>query len=71
MAYGCRPTCDNCRPKYLYCPECGTRNFLTLHSCKKCKKKFTQSDRDEAVSRWEKESATRTASACYMPQAPE
>lgn len=71
MAYGCRPTCDNCRPKYIRCPSCGARNFLTLKCCKRCKREFTQEDRDEAVRAWEREAETRTVSACYMPQAPD
>lgn len=71
MAYGCRPTCDNCRPKYVYCPVCGAKNFLTLAACKKCRHVFSQEDRDEAVLRWESESKTRTVSACFMPRGPQ
>ncbi len=70
MAYGCRPTCDNCRPKYLFCPECGTKNFLTLKACKRCKRAFTEEDRAQAVRDWESKADTRTSSACFMAQEP-
>ncbi len=70
MAYGCRPTCDNCRPKYVRCPACGERSFLTLKACRRCKRPFTQLDRDEAVRQWEAEAPTRTSSACFTPRAP-
>lgn len=70
MAYGCRPTCDHCRPKYLHCPACGTKNFLVMNACKRCGRVFTQQDRDEAVRLWESHQDARTSSACFMPQGP-
>lgn len=71
MAYGCRPTCDHCRPKYVHCPDCGTKNFLMLKACKKCGREFSEKDKEDAIKRWEAESDTRSASACFMPQSPQ
>ena len=65
MAYGCRSTCDNCRPKYVYCPACGKKNFLVLSSCTKCGAELTEEAKQEAIAEWEKKAETREITACY------
>ena len=70
MSYGCRTTCDNCRPKYVICPACGKKNFLTVNKCSKCRELLTQEMKDAAVAEWVEKSKTREISACYssLPQ---
>lgn len=65
MAYGCRSTCDNCRPKYVACPECGKRNFLVLNNCKSCKAELTAKAKDMAIEEWQRNAATREIKTCY------
>lgn len=34
---GCsNPFCEKCKPKYLTCPRCGRRPFLSARSCPFC-----------------------------------
>lgn len=70
MAYGCRTTCDNCRPKYVICPECGKKNFLTLSACSRCHAELAQDAKDAAIAEWYEKAKTRTITACYssLPQ---
>ena len=70
MAYGCRTTCDNCRPKYVFCPNCGKKNFLTVNNCSKCHQELTQEAKDQAIAEWEENAKTRVITACYssLPQ---
>ena len=70
MAYGCKATCDNCRPKYVYCDECGTKNFLVLKACKKCGAAITEDARERAVAQWQKDAATREVHSCFTPASP-
>ena len=65
MAYGCRSTCDNCRPKYVDCPNCGTRNFLVMGKCKKCGAEITAEAKDEAIAEWQRKAKDRPTVACY------
>lgn len=60
-AGGCHPECDNCKPKYLYCPECGQRCFLVKKTCPSCGRAFTDEDRQEARARWEATHIGKTA----------
>lgn len=36
MCYGCRPTCDDCKPKFVYCASCNGKNYLFMKNCKSC-----------------------------------
>ena len=51
-AGGCNPECDNCRPKYLRCPQCGNRQFIIQKNCTKCGYNVTDEDRDNARAEW-------------------
>ena len=54
MCFGsCRVTCDNCKPKFVYCAECGTKNLLFFSTCYQCKAPLTQEMKDAAVADWE------------------
>ncbi len=53
-AGACNPTCDNCTPKYLVCPQCGTKTFLTRKQCPECKYSITDEDRNLAREEWRK-----------------
>ena len=70
MAYGCRTTCDNCRPKYVVCPSCGKKNFLSMNRCTKCHEELTQEMKDAAVLDWQEKAKDREITACYssLPQ---
>lgn len=52
MCYGCRVTCDDCKPKFVHCPQCGWRNLLFLEKCVKCETTLTQEAKDEAIAQW-------------------
>lgn len=52
MCYACRPTCENCKPKYLHCAECGYQNILKATHCVKCRRPIEQRERDEALLKW-------------------
>ncbi len=53
MCFGsCRVTCDNCKPKFIFCPKCGRRNQLVFNSCRKCGEPFTEDMKDEARRLW-------------------
>lgn len=51
-AGNCHPECDNCKPKYLWCPTCGTRVFLMRKACPTCGCEFTDEMREEARAKW-------------------
>lgn len=67
MAYGCKTTCDNCRPKYVNCPSCGHRNFLIFEKCSKCKTALPQEIKDQAIDEWNKNAETREIRSCFSP----
>ena len=53
MCFGsCRVTCDNCRPKFVYCPNCGNKCMLFHKVCKKCKTELTSEMKDAARKEW-------------------
>ena len=64
MGYGCRATCDNCKPVYVWCPECGKKNFLTMTKCTKCKAPLTEESKDAAIAKWHEEASKRTIMGC-------
>ena len=54
MCFGaCRVTCDNCKPKFVYCPDCGKKNMLMFDKCRKCGRPLTQEMKDAAIADWE------------------
>ncbi len=62
MCFGsCRVTCDNCKPKFVYCPQCGRRNMLVFKACKKCGLPITEEMREDAIARWEQRAKERAA----------
>lgn len=52
MCYTCSPSCDNCMPKMLLCPECGERNLLAYGECCSCGTELSQAEKDRAVKAW-------------------
>ena len=54
MCFGsCRVTCDNCKPKFVYCPECGRKNMLDFKACKQCGPLLTGEMKEHAIEEWE------------------
>ena len=73
MCFGsCRVTCDNCKPKFVYCPVCGHKNMLIHKACKKCKTPLTEEMKQKARKDWERISAERKndPNAKYGPGIP-
>ncbi len=63
MCFGsCRVTCDNCKPKFVYCPDCGHKNMLVFKACKRCGKPLTEEMKDAAIRDWEERSKARNES---------
>lgn len=52
MCYGCRPTCEDCKPKFVYCRSCGSKNFLFSKKCKVCSACLTEDMKKEDVMKW-------------------
>lgn len=62
MCFGsCRVTCDNCKPKFIWCPECDTKNLLVFKKCKKCGFEFTEEMKDEARATWAAKAALKNS----------
>ena len=60
MCFGsCRVLCDNCKPKFVYCPNCGHKCMLFHTQCKKCKTPLTEEMKDAARAEWEIRSKER------------
>lgn len=57
--YLCVPTCDNCKPKFFECPQCGNRAFFALKECQSCGHVLTQDDCDTGLKAWEAEHASK------------
>lgn len=55
MCYGCKPFCENCKPKFVYCSQCGERNFLVNSACAQCGAELTEEEKEEAKSAWAQE----------------
>ena len=53
MCFGsCRVTCDNCKPKFVYCPNCGHKCMLFHKKCKKCGAVLTEEAKETAREEW-------------------
>lgn len=52
MCYVCSPKCDNCYPKVVVCPECGTPCQLGMDICIKCHRPISQDEKDKAIDEW-------------------
>ena len=52
MCYPCLNYCENCKQKYLFCPECGAQNLVIRKDCLKCGHVFTVDDLAEGVRQW-------------------
>lgn len=64
MCFGsCRVTCDNCKPKFVYCPTCGRKNMLIFKECKKCGERITEEMKEKAIREWEVDSQRRNSQA--------
>lgn len=59
MCYGCRMTCDDCKPKFIICSHCGWRGFLIFDMCPKCKAVYTQKEKERAEEEWLKKKTAR------------
>lgn len=51
----CNPVCDNCKPKFVVCPECHDRCFLNEPTCRKCGHAFSEGEKDAARMAWKEE----------------
>lgn len=51
-AGNCHPDCDNCKPKYVYCPHCAARLLIAQKTCHLCGEALSEAVRLEAVERW-------------------
>lgn len=51
----CNPMCDNCKPKFVECPECHDQCFLNEPTCRKCSHVFTDEEKGAAKDLWRKE----------------
>ena len=61
MCYGCSPGCDNCKPKFMWCRQCGERMPLIMDECIFCGYVFTEEDREQAVEAWKQRQRDRHA----------
>ena len=60
MCFGsCRVTCDNCKPKFIWCDQCGRKNLLVFKRCKQCGAPFTEEMKDAARADWAAKAAER------------
>ncbi len=60
MCFGsCRVTCDNCKPKFVVCPDCGHKNLLVFKACKECGSVLTEDMKDEARRVWAEQAEER------------
>ena len=49
---GCHPSCDACRPKFLFCPNCGKRLSLYVKECRSCGEPITEETKEIWRGRW-------------------
>ena len=61
MCYGCRISCDDCKPKFITCSKCGWRGYLMFDKCTKCGTLFTQKEKEFAVEQWRLKKELRSA----------
>ncbi|MCI2241668.1 hypothetical protein [Adlercreutzia faecimuris] len=60
MCFGsCRVTCDNCKPKFVWCDQCGRKNLLVFKKCKQCGAPLTEEMKDAARADWAARAAER------------
>jgi hypothetical protein len=52
MCYGCRVTCDDCRPKFVNCPHCGWRCLLVFDRCARCGESISEEAKADAIDAW-------------------
>lgn len=52
MCYGCRVTCDDCRPKFVNCPHCGWRCLLVFDRCARCGESISEETKADAIDAW-------------------
>lgn len=50
----CNPVCDHCKPKFVTCPECDDRCFLSEPTCRSCGHVFTDEEKTRARDMWKK-----------------
>lgn len=51
-AGNCHPECDNCKPKYVWCPQCAARLPIALKSCHLCGRAISDEIKLETVEKW-------------------
>lgn len=52
--YICQPTCENCRPKKVTCPACGTVTLIDLDRCPSCREPIPETALEAAWEAWRK-----------------
>lgn len=50
---GCKPTCENCKPKFLICPHCGKKTYLYLDTCTFCQAAISEEMKEAARKSWQ------------------
>ena len=49
----CKPFCDNCKPKFYDCPECGNpKASIVVRKCIQCGRPMTPEDEQRGREAW-------------------
>lgn len=48
----CLPFCENCKPKFYDCPECGGKGSIYFRKCTECNRPMEPEDADRARALW-------------------
>ena len=59
MCFSCSILCENCRPKWLACKNCGSRNLMQARRCVVCDEPIGDDARENAYAAWAKAKAER------------
>lgn len=46
------PDCERCKPRFLVCPNCGTKTSLFLPLCEHCKEQLSEEAKRDAREQW-------------------
>ena len=56
----CLPFCENCKPKFYDCPECGARASMYYRKCTECGRPMTEEDVNRGRIAWMEKQIART-----------
>ena len=58
----CLPFCENCKPKFYTCPQCGEQGSIYFKKCTHCGRPMTAEDEQAGQAAWlEKRKAQETS----------